>query len=266
MSNQDKFLIPSQHIVDVIYRKKSEYVTLQNQTYIKFEGQLIPVFSLSTLFKDHKGGVLTDADSILIAEYMEQRIGIVVEQVQQYVSLVVKPLPPAFKNFTILQGIVFDEHYDIVPILHVPEILKKFKSLRGYDIKKYEAATKPRTVRVLVVDDSDTTRQIEKSILEGGGFSVDTAVDGIDGLEKLKAKQYDIIVTDKDMPRMNGLVLLDNLRHMEKYATVPVIAVSADLNPTVVDQFKKSGVSAFIAKGDFKRGNLINAVKELVNE
>ncbi len=83
MSNQDKFLIPSQHIVDVIYRKKSEYVTLQNQTYIKFEGQLVPVFSLSTLFKDHKGGVITDADSILIAEYMEQRIGIVVEQVQQ---------------------------------------------------------------------------------------------------------------------------------------------------------------------------------------
>ena len=81
MSNQDKFLIPSQHIVDVIYRKKSEYVTLQNQTYIKFEGQLVPVFSLSTLFKDHKGGSITDADSILIAEYMEQRIGIVVEQV-----------------------------------------------------------------------------------------------------------------------------------------------------------------------------------------
>ena len=266
MSNGDKFLIPSQHIVDVIYRKKSEYVTLQNQTYIKFEGQLVPVFSLSTLFKDHKGGVVTDADSILIAEYMEQRIGIVVAQVQQYVSLVVKPLPPAFRNFTILQGIVFDEHYDIVPILHVPEILKKFKSLRGYDIKKYEAATKPRTIRILVVDDSDTTRQIEKSILEGGGFSVDTAVDGIDGLEKLKAKQYDIIVTDKDMPRMNGLVLLDNLRHMEKYAAVPVIVVSADQSPDVLEQFKKSGVSAFIAKGDFKRGNLINAVKELVNE
>ncbi len=266
LSNQDKFLVPSHHIVDVIYRKKSEYVTLQNQTYIKFEGQLVPVFSLSSLFEEQKGTVRTDADSILIAEYMEQRIGIVVDQVQQYVSLVVKPLPPAFKNFTILQGIVFDEHYDIVPILHVPEILRKFKSLRGYDIKKYEAATKPRTIRVLVVDDSDTTRQIEKSILESGGFSVDTAVDGIDGMEKLKAKQYDIIISDKDMPRMNGLVLLDNLRRMEKYATVPVIVVSADQNPKVIEQFKKAGVSAFIAKGDFKRGNLINAVKELVNE
>ena len=213
-SNKDKYLMPSQHIVDIIYRKKSEYITLQNQSYIKLEGQLIPCFSLSSLFSDQKGFVASEADSILIAEYMEQRIGIIVDQVQQYVSLVVKQLPSAFKNFTILQGIVFDEHYDIVPILHVPDILKKFKALRGYDIKKYEAATKKRVVRILVVDDSDTTRQIEKSILEGAGFAVDTAVDGIDGLEKAKEKQFDLVLTDKDMPRMTGLVLLDNLRRM----------------------------------------------------
>ena len=119
-ANKDKFLIPSQYIVDIIYRKKSEYITLQNQRYIKLEGQLIPCFSLSSLFKEQKSFKRADADSILVAEYMEQRIGIVVEQVEQYVSLVVKPLPPSLRGFTILQGIVFDEHYDIVPILHVP--------------------------------------------------------------------------------------------------------------------------------------------------
>ena len=264
-SNQDKYLMPSQHIVDIIYRKKSEYITLQNQSYIKLEGQLIPCFSLSSLFANQNGFVASDADSILIAEYMEQRIGIIVDQVQQYVSLVVKQLPSAFKNFTILQGIVFDEHYDIVPILHVPDILKKFKALRGYDIKKYEAATKKRVVRILVVDDSDTTRQIEKSILEAGGFTVDTAVDGIDGLEKAKEKQFDLVLTDKDMPRMTGLVLLDNLRRMEQYKEVPVIAVSADQNPEVIAEFKRLGVSAIIAKGDFRRGILVDTVKSLVN-
>jgi len=264
-SNQDKYLMPSQHIVDIIYRKKSEYITLQNQSYIKLEGQLIPCFSLSSLFANQNGFVASDADSILIAEYMEQRIGIIVDQVQQYVSLVVKQLPTAFKNFTILQGIVFDEHYDIVPILHVPDILKKFKALRGYDIKKYEAATKKRVVRILVVDDSDTTRQIEKSILEAGGFTVDTAVDGIDGLEKAKEKQFDLVLTDKDMPRMTGLVLLDNLRRMEQYKEVPVIAVSADQNPEVIAEFKRLGVSAIIAKGDFRRGILVDTVKSLVN-
>ena len=265
-SNKDKYLIPSQHIVDIIYRKKSEYVTLQNQSYIKVEGQLIPCFSLSTLFDERKGVYNQDADSILIAEYMEQRIGIIVEEVQQYVSLVVKPLPRAFRNFSILQGIVFDEHYDIVPILHVPDILKKFKSLRGYDIKKYEAATKKRTVRILVVDDSDTTRQIERTILEGAGFVVDTAFDGLDGLEKARVKQYDLILTDKDMPRMTGLVLLDNLRRMEQYRNAPVVIVSADQSEEVLREFEQLRASAIISKGDFERGKLISTIKELVGE
>jgi len=198
ISNKDKYLIPSQHIVDIIYRKKSEYINLQNQNYIRLNENLIPVFSLSSLFKNQKV-IKSEADTILIAEYMEQQVGIIVENVQRYASLVVKPLPNCFKNFTILQGIVFDEHYDIVPILHVPEIITKFKSLRGYDIKKYEANTKAKIYRILVVDDSDTTRQIEKTILSSNGYSVDTAVDGIDAVEKVKAKQFDLIVSDKDM-------------------------------------------------------------------
>lgn len=266
LSNKDKYLIPSQHIVDIIYRKKSEYITLQNQSYLKLSDQLIPCFSLSSLFDNQNGVIHQDADSILIAEYMEQRIGIIVDQVQQYVSLVIKPLPAAFKNFTILQGIVFDEHYDIVPILHVPDILKKFKSLRGYDVKKYEAATKKRTVRILVVDDSETTRQIERTILESADFTVDIAVDGIDALEKVKAKQYDLVMTDKDMPRMTGLVLLDNLRRMDQYKEVPVIIVSADHNPKTIEEFRQLGANAIISKADFERGKLISMIKELLGE
>ncbi|MBO7420681.1 MAG: response regulator [Spirochaetaceae bacterium] len=265
-SNEDKYLIPSQHIVDIIYRKKSEYVTLQNQSYIRLEGQLIPCYSLSSLFDEQKIASNYDADSILIAEYMEQRIGIVVDQVQQFVSLVVKPLPRAFKNFSILQGIVFDEHYDIVPILHVPDILKKFKSLRGYDIKKYEAATKKRVQHILIVDDSETTRQIEKSILENVDFVVDEAVDGIDALEKAKSKQYDLIMTDKDMPRMTGLVLLDNLRRMEQYKDVPVVIVSADQSPKSIAEFKALGANEVITKGNFERGKLINTIKALLKD
>ncbi|MBR3550021.1 MAG: response regulator [Treponema sp.] len=265
-SNKDKYMIPSQHIVDIIYRKKSEYITLQNQSYLKLSDQLIPCFSLSSLFSDQRGALHQDADSILIAEYMEQRIGIIVDQVQQYVSLVVKPLPKSYRNFSILQGIVFDEHYDIVPILHVPDILKKFKSLRGYDIKKYEAATKKRTVRILAVDDSATTRNIERSILESADFNVDTAVDGIDALEKAKAKQYDLVMTDKDMPRMTGLVLLDNLRRMEQYKEVPVILVSADQSQKTHDEFTQLGASAIITKADFERSKLIGTIKELIGE
>ena len=265
-SNKEKYLIPAQHIVDIIYRKKTDYITLQNQNYIRFEDQLVPCFPLSTLFEDRKTGLAQDEEPILIAEYMEQRIGIIVEQVEQYVSLVVKPMPEGIRNCSILQGIVFDEHYDIVPILHVPDILQRFKSLRGYDIKKFEAATQKKNIRILVVDDSQTTREIERSILEGAGYVVEDAFDGLDGLEKAKEKHYDLILADHEMPRMTGLVLLDNLRRLDQYKDTPVVAVSADQSRQTVEEFQRLKAGAIIAKSEFKRGKLLEEIQKLLGE
>ena len=265
-SNKDKYLIPAQHIVDIIYRKKTDYIILQNQNYIRFEDQLVPCFPLSTLFEDRKAGLAQDEEPILIAEYMEQRIGIIVEQVEQYVSLVVKPMPEGIRNCSILQGIVFDEHYDIVPILHVPDILQRFKSLRGYDIKKFEAATQKKNIRILVVDDSSTTREIERSILEGAGYVVEDAFDGLDGLEKAKEKYYDLILADQEMPRMTGLVLLDNLRRLDQYKETPVIVVSTDQSRQTIEEFQRLKAGAIISKSEFKRGKLLESIKELLGE
>lgn len=265
-SNKEKYLIPAQHIVDIIYRKKTDYITLQNQNYIRFEDQLVPCFPLSTLFEDRKSGLAQEEEPILIAEYMEQRIGIIVEQVEQYVSLVVKPMPEGIRGCSILQGIVFDEHYDIVPILHVPDILQRFKSLRGYDIKKFEAATQKKNIRILVVDDSLTTREIEKSILEGAGYVVEDAFDGLDGLEKAKEKHYDLILADQEMPRMTGLVLLDNLRRLDQYEETPVIVVSTDQSRQTIEEFQRLRAGAIIAKSEFKRGKLLEAIKELLGD
>lgn len=265
-SNKEKYLIPAQHIVDIIYRKKTDYIILQNQNYIRFEDQLVPCFPLSTLFEDRKSGLAQEEEPILIAEYMEQRIGIIVEQVEQYVSLVVKPMPEGIRKCSILQGIVFDEHYDIVPILHVPDILQRFKSLRGYDIKKFEAATQKKNIRILIVDDSATTREIERSILEGAGYVVEDAFDGLDGLEKAKAKHYDLILADHEMPRMTGLVLLDNLRRLEQYKNTPVVAVSTDQSRQTVEEFQRLRAGAIIAKSEFKRGKLLESIKELLGE
>ena len=265
-SNKEKYLVPAQHIVDIIYRKKSDYIILQNQNYIRFEDQLVPCFPLSSLFEDRKTGLAQDEEPILIAEYMEQRIGIIVEQVEQYVSLVVKPMPEGIRNCSILQGIVFDEHYDIVPILHVPDILQRFKSLRGYDIKKYEAASQKKNIRILVVDDSLTTREIEKSILEGAGYVVEDAFDGLDGLEKAKDKHYDLILADQEMPRMTGLVLLDNLRRLDQYKETPVIVVSTDQSRQTIEEFQRLRAGAIIAKGEFKRGKLLEAIKNLLGD
>ena len=176
---------------------------------------------------------------------------------QKFVSVIKLPMPSSYKNFSILKGLAFDEKYDMIPILYMPIIIKKFRSLRGYDVKKFEASTRKHIKHALVVDDSDTTRLIEHTILEGNGFFVEEAQDGISAIEKLKENQYDLILCDDKMPRMNGEILLDNIRRMDNYADVPVIAVSNKAIPKA---------NVFISKADFKRDNLIQIIKELLHE
>lgn len=260
-ANGHKCMIPSEYIVDVTYESYMNYVTEQNQLYLKREEDeqeiLIPIYSLSSLFPGQHAVEKNSLDTIFIAEYMGQRVGIIVDRLQTSVSIVKKLLPSSFSNFKILQGICFDEKYDMIPVLFIPEILKRFRSLRGYDVKKFEANTKPHTYRILVVDDSETTRQIEAGILTSNGFLVDEAVDGINAMEMVKGQQYDLIVTDDVMPRMNGEIFLDNLRHMENYAEVPVLVMAA--NPM------ESG-NGFVSKADFKRGDLIQKIRGLLHE
>lgn len=268
-ANEERYLIPSDYIFDVICESPKNYETKQNQKIVKYvvesenaeqeeeEIEEIPVYSLSSLFPGQKAKQVNILDTILIVNYQSQRIGIIVDSVQKFVSVIKKNMPPAFDNFPVLKGLAFDERYDMIPILHVPEIMKRFRSLRGYDVKKYEAITKKHINKILIVEDSETTRQIERTILLANNFIVEEAVDGIEAIEKMKKKQFDLILCDDDMPRMNGLILVDNIRRMENYEKVPVVAMSDKPIPQT---------DAFVSKSDFARDNLIQILKRMLND
>lgn len=266
LANGRKYLIPSEFVVDVVTGSALDYEEKMNQRYLVYiqENESgterireeIPVYSLSSLLPGTPTKEHAVLDSIIIVNFQSHKIGIIVDKMQKFVSLIRKPMPPAFVNFPILKGLAFDEKYDMIPILYVPEIMKKFRAMRPYDVKVFEAHAKKRIERILVVEDSETTRLIERTILENNGYHVEVACDGIEAMAKIKETQFDLILSDDDMPRMNGEILLDNLRRMENYVNIPVIAVSNTNIP-------KS--DAFISKSDFKRDTLIEKIKEFFN-
>ena len=268
-ANDKKFLISSQYIHDVICESPLNYEVVQNQKVTNYviesesgnkedaEIEQIPVYSLSSLFPGQKAKSINAMDTILIVDYQTQRIGIIVDSVQKFVSVIKKDMPPGFRNFTAVTGVVFDEKYDMIPVLNMPEIMRRFRSLRGYDVRKFEAITKKHINKILIVDDSETTRQIERTILIANNFTVDEAVDGIDAIEKIKHKQFDLILCDDEMPRMNGNLFLDNVRRMENYKNVPVV-VMADKPLEKAD--------AFVNKADFSRDFLITTLKRMLKD
>jgi len=268
-ANDSKYMIPSEYIYDVICESPLNYEVVQNQKVTNYviesetgmkedaEIEQIPVYSLSSLFPGQKAKSLNVLDTILIVDYQTQRIGIIVDSVQKFVSVIKKNMPPAFKKFKTVTGLVFDEKYDMIPILNIPEIMRRFRSLRGYDVKKFEANTKKHINKILIVDDSSTTRQIEGTILTANNFNVDEASDGIEAIEKMKHKQFDLILCDDDMPRMDGKIFLDNVRRMENYKNVPVV-VMADTPLENAD--------AFVSKADFSREKLIDTIKRMLKD
>lgn len=266
-ANNRKYMIPSEFVIDVISESPSNYIEKQNQKFVVYvqENEMgneknreeIPVYSLSSLLPGTPITELPVMDTILLVNFQSQKVGIIVDEMQKFVSVIKMPMPHCFKYFPILKGLAFDEKYDMIPILYLPMIIKKFRSMRGYDVKKFEASTRKHINHALVVDDSETTRLIEYTILKGYGFYVEEAFDGIDAMEKIKVNQFDLIICDDKMPRMNGEIFLDNVRRLETYKKVPVIALSNSPIPKA---------DIYISKADFKRDILIQKIKELLNE
>ena len=264
-ANGRKYLIPAEFVDDVVTENPMNYAEKQNQKFLVYiqenesgsekNREEIPVYSLGSLLPGEAVRGHAVMDSIIIVSYQSQKIGIIVDSIHKFVSLIQKPMPPAFEHFPILKGLAFDEKYDMIPILYIPEILKRFRAMRPYDVKKFESMVKKHVNRVLIVEDSETTRLVERTILEGNGFLVDEAVDGIEAMSKIKENQFDLIICDDEMPRMDGEIFLDNVRRMENYAKVSVIAVSNREIPKA---------DVFIAKSDFKRDNLIQKIKEVL--
>jgi two-component system chemotaxis sensor kinase CheA len=118
--------------------------------------------------------------------------------------------------------------------------------------------------RILVVDDSITTRTLEQSILEAAGYDVRTAVDGADGWKVLQEHECDVVVADIEMPRMDGFALCETIRGSKRFKQLPVVLVTALETPEHRARGLEVGADAYIGKSSFDQQNLLDTIHQLV--
>ncbi len=260
-AQQEHFLIPAAFVREILIVSRDEVMAILNRNVIRVRDQIIPVYPLSSLLDNDK---ISNPEklSVVVVESLGDVIGIIVDSVIQFASLIYKPIPNNLMKLKTIQGIVFDENFDIINILYIPELINKFKGIRNIEFRKRFSNDDKEYKQILVVDDSISTREIEKSILELDGYSVELAIDGIDALEKMRNKYFHLILTDIKMPRMDGLTLIENVRRQEKFSKTPIIIVSSEINDN--QAFQKTGADAVFNKRDFDRGSLLHKVKELI--
>ena len=116
---------------------------------------------------------------------------------------------------------------------------------------------------VLAVDDSASIRQMVSFTLKSAGYEVVEAVDGMDGLEKAKTKSINLVLTDQNMPRMDGLTLIKTLRGMPTYRTVPILMLTTESSDTMKSQGRAAGATGWLVK-PFDPQKLIEVVKKVI--
>ncbi|HEY3229530.1 MAG TPA: response regulator [Roseiflexaceae bacterium] len=118
--------------------------------------------------------------------------------------------------------------------------------------------------RLLVADDSFTTRELIRSILQSAGYDVTTAVDGLDALDKLRAGTYDLVVSDVEMPRVDGFQLTTQIRKDLGLTDLPVVIVTSLASEVHRRRGLEAGAQAYIVKSQFDQSNLLDTVRQLL--
>ncbi len=260
----EKFLIPSNFVQKIVRLAPQDRVVYYNKEGFRLENQIVPIYSLAALIgrKPRNRGTHI---YVVVVESLGDRIGIVVDQVLQHAGLIYKPVPPNMQKIRLIQGIVFDESYRVINILFVPELISRFKRIKSIDLLDGVSGAEQRKRKILVVDDSLNTREIEKSILEMEGHAVITAKDGIEGLERLREHRFDMIISDIDMPRMDGITMIENIRKDGLYAQTPIVVITSHSDAGLMKRARDAGADEHIIKSDFDRNSLVAITERLMN-
>ncbi|MDR3636891.1 MAG: hybrid sensor histidine kinase/response regulator [Isosphaeraceae bacterium] len=216
-------------------------------------------------------GGSTSTLSIVVASDRSHRFGMIVEAFLGERDLEVRPLDPRLgKVPDINSASVLEDGFPVL-IIDVEDMVRSIDNLlSGRRLKAPGEALvegKARSVkRVLVVDDSLTVRELERQMLEGRGYKVDIAVDGLDGWNAVRAGRYDLVISDVDMPRMDGIQLVSSIKTDGRLRALPVVIVSYKDRPEDRVRGLDAGADAYLTKSSFHDQTLLETVADLIGE
>jgi chemotaxis protein histidine kinase CheA/ActR/RegA family two-component response regulator len=260
-----KFIIPANFVETILLINTEDIVTVVDRPEIKYNDRLIKLYYLNHVLEINVETAKTsEIIFVVIIRSLDDIAALAVDNIDSMTSVILKTMPSFMENSNVFSGIVLNEDYEMVTVLHIPTIIKMAKRIKTIDLKKRNIEFERLRKSILVVDDSKPTREIESDILASEGYIVDTASDGAQALKSAKTKHYDLICTDLRMPVMDGFMLIENIKKNDTLSKIPIIVISSMANDKDQKRAMGLGASKYIVKNSFNNQNLLEAVNELI--
>jgi two-component system, chemotaxis family, sensor kinase CheA len=232
----------------------------------------VPLISLAALLGPAFAGQPANGKiPVVVVRSGERRLALAVEELVAEQEIVLRPIPGREGRFPLLNGaallatgrvaLVLDAGSAIAAAGMAPTGLSDASAIGA---PASPAVLGKRKWRILVVEDSITTRTLEQSILEAAGYEVATAVDGADGLRWLQEHACDLIVADVEMPRMDGVALCRAVRTSPQLKQLPFVLVTARESAEDRSRGLEAGADAYLGKSSFDQQGLLETVRQLI--
>jgi two-component system chemotaxis sensor kinase CheA len=243
---------------------------------VQIDGRSVPVVELADVLQraiPHPAGSTPDAwRPFVLLPQGDRAVALLTDSLIDETELVVKALGAPLMRVRHIGGAAVLGTGAVVVILNPADLIKS--ALGNVDATSRAhatdvAVTVTETVvaaprRVLVVDDSVMTRTLERTILEAAGYAVVVAIDGAQALEMLREHPIDLIISDVEMPGMNGLELTSAVRQDERWRHLPIVLVTSLDAPEQVERGAAAGADAYIVKGCFDQSDLLHTIGRLL--
>ncbi|KAA8710851.1 hybrid sensor histidine kinase/response regulator [Pseudomonas cannabina] len=267
----EAYAFPLAHIERMRDLQPDEIVQLEGRQHFWDEERHVGLVSASQLLNRPPAQNAGEALKVVVIRERDAVYGVAVERFIGERTLVVMPLDARLgKVQDVSAGALLDDG-SVVLIIDVEDMLRSVEKLLNtgrlerIDRRNRQVDQVTRK-RVLVVDDSLTVRELERKLLVGRGYEVAVAVDGMDGWNALRAEDFDLLITDIDMPRMDGIELVTLLRRDTRLQSLPVMVVSYKDREEDRRRGLDAGADYYLAKASFHDDALLDAVVELIGD
>jgi two-component system chemotaxis sensor kinase CheA len=261
------FIMPAAQVERVTRFRAEDVQTVEGRETLSLNGRTVALARLAGVLElppAQQNGDPSGATPVVILGAGDQRVAFAVDAVLDEQEVLVKRLAKPLTRVRNIAGATVLGSGQIAPILNVADLLKSAR--KTADSARIVSRAKPAEApakTILVVEDSITSRMLLKGILESAGYQVTTAVDGIEAFTTLRAERFDLVVSDVEMPRMNGFDLTAKIRADKKLAELPVVLVTALEAREDRERGIDVGANAYLTKSSFDQSNLLDAVRRL---
>ncbi len=262
------FALPSTNVSRLVRFESGDVKSMSGQDVMSLGGSPIPVTTLGSALGLQRGESATPRKHLtgVVLTTGDRELIVIVDELVNEREAVVKNLGPQIRRLRHVSGATLLRNGGIALLLNVATLVRS-QTTSGLAMARVDWSSDVVAVsarRVLVVDDSVTTRSLLKGILESAGYDVTAAVDGQDAWNRLQNSDIELVVSDVDMPNMDGFELTSQIRKSEQYEHLPVVLVTS--RDTDEDKAKgvQAGADAYLVKSSFQQTDVLDTIEQLL--